>query len=123
VEPSPQSIDRQPKLAILAVGSPGGSTILTTVLGIEINVFDFGLSLEEAIAAPRISQRNTGATQVDGGFETTELGKGLIALGHVLTPVPEIGAATGIMINADGTIVAVAESKRRGGGSAMTVAR
>jgi gamma-glutamyltranspeptidase / glutathione hydrolase len=108
--------------SIVALGSPGGSTILTTVLGIEVNFFDFGLSLEEAIAAPRISQRNTGSTQVDGGFETTELGKGLIALGHVLTPVPEIGAATGMMIHADGTTIAVAEPKRRGGGVAMTVA-
>jgi len=42
-------------------------------------------------------------------------------LGHVLEPVPEIGAATGIILNLDGTTVAVAEPKRRGGGSAMTV--
>lgn len=106
---------------VLAIGSPGGSTIITTVLGIEVNLMDFGMSLEEAIATPRISQRNGGVTQVDSGFETSEIGQGLSALGHVLEPIPEIGAATGIILNPDGTIVAVAEPKRRGGGVAMTV--
>ena len=106
---------------ILAIGSPGGSTIITTVLGIEVNLIDFGMSLETAIAAPRLSQRNGGVTQVDSGFETTAIGRGLSALGHVLEPVPEIGAATGIMINTDGTMIAAAEPKRRGGGTAMTV--
>lgn len=115
------TIATAPDGRVLAIGSPGGSTIITTVLGIEVNLIDFGMSLEEAIAAPRISQRNGGVTQVDSGFETGEIGQGLIALGHMLEPVPEIGAATGIMLNPNGTIVAVAEPKRRGGGSAMTV--
>lgn len=110
-----------PNGQLLAIGSPGGSTIITTVLGIEVNLIDFGMSLEEAIAAPRISQRNGGVTQVDSGFETSDIGQGLSALGHVLEPIPEIGAATGIMLNPNGTMVAVAEPKRRGGGSAMTV--
>ncbi|MBD3882280.1 gamma-glutamyltransferase [Phormidium tenue FACHB-886] len=110
-----------PDGTVLAFGSPGGSTIITTVLGIAVNVMDFGLSLDEAIAAPRISQRNGGVTQVDGGLETGELGQGLTALGQVLEPTPEIGAATGLVIQPDGTILAAAEPVRRGGGSAMTV--
>jgi gamma-glutamyltranspeptidase / glutathione hydrolase len=56
---------------------------------------DFGMSFADAIAAPQIFQRNGGVTQVDSGFEKTDVDKGLIALGHVLEPVPEIGA-TGI---------------------------
>jgi gamma-glutamyltranspeptidase / glutathione hydrolase len=43
----------------LAVGSPGGSTIITVVLQILLNHLDFGMSLPDAIAAPRASQRNT----------------------------------------------------------------
>jgi gamma-glutamyltranspeptidase/glutathione hydrolase len=82
---------------------------------------DFGLSLADAIAAPRVSQRNSGVTQVDHGLEKTALGQGLTALGHVLEPVPEIGAATGIKIALDGRMTAAAEPVRRGGGSAMTV--
>ncbi len=42
-------------------------------------------------------------------------------MGHILEPVPEIGAATGIVLNPNGTITAAAEPMRRGGGSAMVV--
>ncbi|MEO1146789.1 MAG: gamma-glutamyltransferase, partial [Cyanobacteria bacterium J06638_22] len=53
-----------PDGGVLAFGSPGGSTIITTVLGIAVNVMDFGMPLDGAIAAPRISQRNGGSTTV-----------------------------------------------------------
>jgi len=46
------------------IGSPGGATIITTVLQILINHVDFGMSLPDAIAAPRASQRNAAT---DGG--------------------------------------------------------
>jgi gamma-glutamyltranspeptidase / glutathione hydrolase len=117
------TITFEPSGNITAYGSPGGSTIITTALGIGFNRMDFGMSLADAIAAPRISQRNGGVTQVDSGFEKTDVGKGLIALGHVLEPVREIGAATGISIDPNGRITAAAEPVRRGGGSAMTVKR
>ena len=42
----------------LAVGSPGGATIITTVLQILTERLDFGRTLPEAIADPRGSQRN-----------------------------------------------------------------
>lgn len=110
-----------PDGGLLAFGSPGGSTIITTVLGIAVNVIDFGMDLEAAIAAPRLSQRNSGTTRVDQGFEDTALGQNLSADGHELSPTLEIGAATGIFVNPDGTLMAVAEPVRRGGGSAMTL--
>ena len=110
-----------PDGSVLAFGSPGGSTIITTVLGIAVNVIDFGLDLEAAIAAPRLSQRNGGITTVDQGFETTAVGESLLAAGHQLQPIAEIGAATGILVKPDGAIVAVAEPVRRGGGSAITL--
>lgn len=42
----------------LAVGTPGGSTIITTVAEVLLNRIDRGMSLPEAIAAPRANQRN-----------------------------------------------------------------
>ena len=110
-----------PDGTVLAFGSPGGSTIITTVLGLAVNLFDFGLPIEQAIAAERISQRNVGVTEVDSGLEKTQLGQGLAALDHILSPVPEIGAATGIVLSPNGTITAAAEPVRRGSGSAMVV--
>ena len=40
--------------AVLASGSPGGSTIITVVLQLLLNVVDFGMNIAEATAAPRI---------------------------------------------------------------------
>ena len=117
------TIARSPDGAMLALGSPGGPTIITTVAGIAINLIDFGLSLPDAIAAPRISQRNTGLTQVDSQLEQTALGQELTALGQSLAPVPEIGAAVGLVVHPDGSILAAAEPTRRGGGAAMVVER
>ena len=37
----------------LVTGSPGGSTIITTVLQVALNVLDHGMDLGEAVAAPR----------------------------------------------------------------------
>ncbi|MGF1512186.1 MAG: gamma-glutamyltransferase [Elainellaceae cyanobacterium] len=110
-----------PDGTVMAFGSPGGSTIITTVLGIAVNAIDFGLPLDEAIAAARISQRNGEATQVDGEFEQTSVGQALVALGHQLQPVEEIGAATGIVVSPNGSMLAAAEPQRRGGGSAGVV--
>jgi gamma-glutamyltranspeptidase / glutathione hydrolase len=39
---------------VLVVGSPGGSRIITTVLEIIVNVIDHGMTLQEAVDAPRI---------------------------------------------------------------------
>ncbi|WP_182906236.1 gamma-glutamyltransferase [Microbispora sp. H13382] len=110
---------------LLAVGSPGGATIITTVLQILVNRLDFGMSLPEAVAAPRASQRNTAATQAEPAF-TERYGAELTALGHTLTDVPgppagEIGAATGLEFLRNGRVQAVAEPARRGGGSALVV--
>lgn len=110
-----------PDSSLIAFGSPGGSTIITTVLNIAVNMVDFGMDLGSAIAAPRISQRNNGTTEVDQGFENTEIGQALSAYGHQLKPTDEIGAATGIVVSPEGQITAAAEPLRRGGGSAMTV--
>ena len=108
---------------VLAFGSPGGSTIITTVAGLAVNLIDFKLPLDQAIRAPRFSQRNQGATWVDGGLEKSEMGQALRALGHTLIPSPftELGAAVGLVVHSNGDVTAAAESNRRGGGSAMIV--
>lgn len=110
-----------PEGDLLAFGSPGGSTIITTVLNIAVNMMDFDLPLEAAIAAPRLSQRNSGITLVDQGFAMQAVGQNLLAQGHQLSTVEEIGAATGIFVNSDGTMSAVSEPVRRGGGTALTL--
>jgi gamma-glutamyltranspeptidase/glutathione hydrolase len=117
----------------LAVGSPGGATIITTVLQILVNRLDFGMTLPEAIAAPRASQRNSPTTQAEPDFIAQPTTPGLQALGQTfaisdtspLDPTikipPTIGVATGLEALGRGQWLAAAEPTRRGGGSAGVV--
>lgn len=114
--PTIVTLDGRP---VLAVGTPGGSTIITTVLQLLVNRLDLGMSLPAAIAAPRATQRNTATVQAEPGFDADR--PGLEALGHVFAPNPEIGAATGVELLPDGRLLAVAEPTRRGGGTAGVV--
>ncbi|MGW3255320.1 gamma-glutamyltransferase [Streptomyces fungicidicus] len=106
---------------VVALGSPGGSTIITTVLGTLTGFLDRGLPLADAIAAPRASQRNTAQTDLEPGLYDSEVRQRLEALGHVFRENPEIGATTGVQRLPDGRWLAAAEKVRRGGGSAMVV--
>jgi gamma-glutamyltranspeptidase/glutathione hydrolase len=106
----------------LATGSPGGSTIITTVLQILVNRLDLGMTLPDAIAAPRATQRNTAAVQAEPAFLSSPEAAGLAALGHTFTATAEIGAATGVEFLPDGRMLAAAEPVRRGGGAAAVVA-
>jgi gamma-glutamyltranspeptidase/glutathione hydrolase len=103
----------------LTVGTPGGSTIITTVLQLLSDRLDLGMTLPQAIAAPRTAQRNTATTQAEPAFLATPEVAALRARGHSFVSTPEIGAATGIEFLADGRVLAAAEPVRRGGGSAM----
>ncbi|MET9774379.1 gamma-glutamyltransferase [Streptomyces sp. NPDC006367] len=106
---------------VVAVGSPGGATIITTVLQTLTGFLDRGLPLADAIAAPRASQRNAARTELEPGLYDSGLRAELEALGHAFRLTPEIGAATGVQRLPDGRWLAAAEKERRGGGSAMVV--
>jgi gamma-glutamyltranspeptidase/glutathione hydrolase len=105
---------------VMALGSPGGSTIITTVLQTLVNRIDRNLNLAEAIAAPRASQRNNPTTGAEPAYIEAH-GGALETLGHEFAPVDEIGAATGIEYLPGGLLLAAAEPERRGGGSAGVV--
>lgn len=105
----------------LAVGTPGGSTIITTVLQLLVERIDLGATLPDAIAAPRAAQRNTTSTFAESEFIDSPDGMALTGRGHTFSRVGEIGAATGIEFLDDGRLMAVAEPTRRGGGSAGVV--
>lgn len=111
----------------LALGSPGGSTIITTVLQMIYNRVDRGMTIEEAIAAPRSSPRNTAKVTSEPAFidaygdELAAYGHTLVPAGDAFTSASEIGAATAIELGPRGLMTAVSEPVRRGGGSALVV--
>ena len=111
----------------LLVGSPGGSTIITTVLQVMLNRIDLGMSLPRAVEAPRASQRNTPEVTAEPAFideygdALGEYGHDLVASGDEFTPEAEIGAVAAIEVRPNGSLLAVAEPTRRGGGTAGVV--
>ncbi|MCW2967811.1 MAG: gamma-glutamyltransferase [Solirubrobacteraceae bacterium] len=117
---SPTIVTRNGK-PFLALGSPGGASIITTVLQTLVERIDLGKSLPGAIEAPRISDRNGGPAEAEPDLLASPLGAALQARGHKFTQVPELGAATGIEFLSGHRLQAVAEARRRGGGSAMAL--
>ncbi len=111
----------------LALGSPGGSTIITTVLQVLMNRIDLGMTLPEAVAAPRANQGNTADVVAERAFIDL-YGRALRRYGHSFVPpgdpgtsASEIGAVAAIELRPDGSMLAAAEPTRRGGGDAGVV--
>ena len=106
-----------------SIGSPGGSTIITTVLQTIVNYVDLGMPMDQAIDAPRLSQRNGEVTDVEPGFAGSAQAKALAQLGQRWSDqAEEIGAANALVFNPDGTVTAVSEGHRHGVGSAQVQA-
>jgi gamma-glutamyltranspeptidase / glutathione hydrolase len=112
------------------VGAAGGSTIPTTILQIILNHVDFGMSLPAALAAPRVSQRNSATSLAEPAFYNSALAKQLtsqfgeqfsLATGPILPLDHYPGDATGLAFLGNGRIQAVAEPVRLFGGSALVV--
>jgi gamma-glutamyltranspeptidase/glutathione hydrolase len=110
----------------LALGSPGGSTIITTVLQTLTNRLDRGMTLPQAIAAPRAAQRNSASVTAEQAF-IDRYGAALTPYGHTFTragepgtSAAEIGAVAALEFLPGGAILAAAEPVRRGGGAAGT---
>jgi gamma-glutamyltranspeptidase/glutathione hydrolase len=60
-------------LPIVAFGSPGGATIINTVLQITLNLIDHGMTIQEAIDAKRISVTAAAGTSItrEPGFPSS----------------------------------------------------
>jgi gamma-glutamyltranspeptidase/glutathione hydrolase len=111
----------------LALGSPGGASIITTVLQVILNRVDRELSLPRSVREPRASQRNSGTVSAEQAF-IDRYGPLLTPFGHQFatpgapgTSAAEIGALTAIEFRGKRRMIAVAEPTRRGGGSALVV--
>ncbi len=92
---------------IAAFGSPGGATIINTVLQITLNLIDHGMTIQEAIDAQRISvTAASGAITREPGFPVRAVETALRNLGHTswstassIGGVPGIGAVNAVVID------------------------
>lgn len=85
----------------LVVGSPGGPTIINTVLQVIVNVLDHGMNVRQAVAEPRIHhQWLPDVIQVEPYALSEDVAEALRAKGHQLADKPRyIGDAQVIMID------------------------
>jgi gamma-glutamyltranspeptidase / glutathione hydrolase len=85
---------------VLLIGSPGGRTIINTVLQITLNMIDQKMDIADAIAASRFHhQWLPNQIQIEGGKFSDEIKQSLAARGHKIVETTRIGEAMGIMID------------------------
>lgn len=85
---------------VAVVGSPGGRTIINTVLQVVLNALDFGMDIQEAVNAPRIHHQwlpDRIRIEEDGTSEATL--QELRAMGHTAEMGGRQGLAHSIMID------------------------
>ncbi len=86
-----------------ALGLPGGKKIFPSAMQAIINVIDHGMSLQEAVEAPRIWTEGV-ALEVEGGIPEP-VRDGLAARGHDVQVVPTVAGGMGaIGFNPDGSL-------------------
>jgi len=96
----------------LATGTPGGGTIVSTMVQVLVNVIDHGLNISEAVQRPRISQGGPDAPiQLEESIPE-DLVAGLRAKGHVVQRSQIIGSTQSIMIGPDGVFYGAADTRR-----------
>jgi gamma-glutamyltranspeptidase/glutathione hydrolase len=88
----------------IVTGSPGGSRIITAVLQVLVNVIDYGMSLNEAVQAPRLHhQWMPDETMVEAAFPEPMV-KALEARGHKVTVWPPFTSVNSIMRTPNGWV-------------------
>jgi gamma-glutamyltranspeptidase / glutathione hydrolase len=98
----------------LATGSPGGSTIITTVLQIVSNVIDHGLNVAEAENAPRVhDQLYPDELRIERGISPDTI-RLLEAMGHKAVVRAAIGSANSIARSKDGVLMGASDLRQRG---------
>lgn len=100
---------------VLTVGSPGGATIITSVLQTIIHAIEYDMELKAAVEEPRIYTNNLDSYRYEEGISKEVINK-LNQMGHKFGKTPvTIGNVQSILIDhQNGTFKGVADSSRNG---------
>ncbi|WP_245585180.1 gamma-glutamyltransferase [Solimonas flava] len=100
----------------MVTGSPGGSTIISTVMQSVVNVIAFGMNMQQAVDAPRLHmQWLPDQINVEPGLLTAEVRQQLEAMGHTIREVKSWGADEAILVEPDGTLQGANDRRRPAG--------
>ncbi|HEV8378189.1 MAG TPA: gamma-glutamyltransferase [Tepidisphaeraceae bacterium] len=106
---------------VMITGSPGGRTIINTVLCVLINRLEYQMTGRESVDAPRLNMTwfpDKVTAEADLHKDHSATLEQLRNMGHYVDPKPaRQGDAQSIFVETDGRIIGAAD-KRRGGGAA-----
>jgi gamma-glutamyltranspeptidase/glutathione hydrolase len=109
---TPTIVTRDGKLS-LVVGTPGGPTIINTVLEVMVNIMDFGMNVQDAVDGPRIHhQWLPDQLVMERGFSPDTIAL-LKARGHQVRIVNSIGEVAAIEVR-DGALEGAADPRTEG---------
>ncbi|RNI31680.1 gamma-glutamyltransferase [Rufibacter latericius] len=99
---TPTILEKDGKL-FMVVGTPGGSTIITSVFQAILNVVDHGMSMQQAVAAPRFHhQWLPDRIEPEPAAISSQVRESLQKKGHTLQNRSNYGAVDGILKGKDG---------------------
>ncbi|WP_017462829.1 gamma-glutamyltransferase [Dyella ginsengisoli] len=115
---SPSIVLKDGKL-FMVTGSPGGSTIITTVMQSITNVIDYGMNMQQAVNAPRMHhQWYPDAVIYEPGLFTDAVKKELEGMGYKFKQVQSWGADEAILRSPKTGLLEGANDRRRPSGLA-----
>ena len=98
-------------LPFLLVGSPGGTTIPTSVFQTVVNIIDFGLSTEDAVNQPKFHHQWLPDTlNIENGFPETVINN-LEKMGYRIKKLSGIGRTEVIKVLTNGKFETVADKR------------
>jgi gamma-glutamyltranspeptidase / glutathione hydrolase len=86
---------------LLAIGSPGSHSIINYVAQTIVNVLDWDMDIEAAVASPRFGSRN-GPTELEAGTKVERLAPELERMGHSVRIRPVASGLHGILRTKEG---------------------
>ena len=116
---TPSIVAKDGKL-VAVVGSPGGRTIINTVLQVISNLIDFGMPIQQAVNAPRIHHQwlpDRISIEQDGA--TAETVEKLKAMGHTVNMGGRQGTAHSVFVDGSGRKTGAPDPRDRDAGASV----
>jgi gamma-glutamyltranspeptidase/glutathione hydrolase len=104
---------------VAVIGSPGGRTIISTVVQVTSNLIDFGMDIRQAVNAPRIHhQWLPDRISIEQDGVTPRVADQLKTMGHQVSVAGQQGSAHSIAIDARGSRLGAPDPRDRDAGAA-----
>jgi gamma-glutamyltranspeptidase/glutathione hydrolase len=98
----------------LAYGSPGGATIINSVVNITVNLIDHKMGLQEAVDAARISVAGAGSNVTLEGRFPSSTADAMRALGYTVS-IGDVGSVQAVLVDQQtGKQYGAADNRREG---------